>query len=719
MELTRLEINNFKGLRFIEIPTSRFVCLIGQNNAGKSSLLQALLLFIEGKKTEPGMYFDPGSPITIAVRLESITDEDLAHILNEEHRKRFSEILTNGVITLLRRFETNGTSRLRWIARVPLEERFRPTEIDIFLSGKKPGTPFAEELTKIYPEIQDKVGVKTNQTQARSLIEEVVSQIPNTSKCDSEMDLPSGIDNSVRPLLPEPIYIPAVKDLADEIATKESASFGKLLSILLNQIAPELENVEETFKLLRKSLNRIKEPDGTMSDSRLEAVRSIEDLVQTHVRENFPKIELDIRIPPPEIKAVLSAAQIWIDDGVPGLVDSKGDGLKRSVTFAILRSFVELRRMQKLKDAKIPTSTNYLFLFEEPELYLHPNAQKTLFDALTEISKVNHVFVSTHSPLFFSPGATGTFVKLAKQLDASVATKPFSVALSIDLRNLDSKSQFQIISYETNNIVFFSDTVVLLEGDSDLILFPHIARTLNPNWAPERVGISLCRIGGKGNISRYREFFGAFKARVCVIADLDCLAGGFEHLQPSPECVAARVALLQTVDRIVGAGRIQGIPRSRQIREMQASAALQEQFRTFMDTIDRRKRGEATDEEVQNAEEQFFADRIADKRLQVLEDSQDKEVIGKKREILRLLRKQDVYILEKGDIESYYPGTVTGPDKPSRAIRFCNTVTDRDAILRLCDEAVCADGTTTDKEFNVIFSGIFGNVLGAAAKPVL
>jgi energy-coupling factor transporter ATP-binding protein EcfA2 len=455
MEITRLRIVNFKGLRSVDIPTSRFVCLIGQNNAGKSSLLQALLLFIDGKKAEPEMYFDPSNPITITVRLESISDEDLSHITNLEHKSRLSEILIDRSLILVRRYETNGTSRLRWLARVPLEERFKPDSIDALLQGKKPGAPFAAELAISFPELVDKVGAKTNQTQARALVDELASQIPDISKCDCEMDLPSGIDNSVRPLLPEPIYIPAVKDLADEIATKDSASFGKLLSILLNQVTPQLEGVEETFRVLRRSLNRVKEDDGSYSDSRLDAVRNIESLVQSHIRENFPRVELDIRIPPPEIKAVLSSAQIWINDGVLGLADTKGDGLKRSITFAILRSYVELRRTQKLKDSINQASANYLFLFEEPELYLHPNAQKTLFDALSEISKVNHVFVSTHSPLFFSAEATGTFVKLAKRSDSTVAAKPFSVALSVDLGDLDNKSRFQIISYETNNIAFF------------------------------------------------------------------------------------------------------------------------------------------------------------------------------------------------------------------------------------------------------------------------
>jgi len=295
------------------------------------------------------------------------------------------------------------------------------------LRAKKPGAFFAEDIGQIYPEIRERVDLKTNQTQARALIENLAAAVPDAQRCDRESDLPAGIDNTIRPLLPEPIYIAAVKDLGDEIATKESASFGRLLGILLNQIAPELEEADETFKFLKKSLNRVPQPDGSVLDTRLEAVRNIETLVQDHVRENFPRVELDIQIPPPEIKTVLSGAQIWVNDGVPGLIESKGDGLKRTVTFSILRAYVELKRMQRPL-AIGSAAPNYLFLFEEPELYLHPAAQGILFDALSEISKTNHVLVSTHSPMFFGHNATGTFVKLTKTLDPKVAPKPFTKA---------------------------------------------------------------------------------------------------------------------------------------------------------------------------------------------------------------------------------------------------------------------------------------------------
>ena len=38
MIMSHLRVENFKGLREIDVPLSRFACLIGENNAGKSSV---------------------------------------------------------------------------------------------------------------------------------------------------------------------------------------------------------------------------------------------------------------------------------------------------------------------------------------------------------------------------------------------------------------------------------------------------------------------------------------------------------------------------------------------------------------------------------------------------------------------------------------------------------------------------------------------------------
>jgi putative ATP-dependent endonuclease of OLD family len=705
--VTHLSVQNFKGLREISVPLSRFVCLIGENNAGKSSFLQALLLFVDGKKLESSLYFDPNLPVLISVRFENVSESDLDLIVNEEHRSRFREMLVGDAITLVRRYETGGTSRLRRIARVPLEERFKESSIDTLLKSKKPSSAFANEIASVYPEITAQLDSKTNQTTARALIDKLVRGVPDEQKEDFETDLPAGIDNTIRPILPEPIYISAVKDFADEIATKDSASFGKLLGILLNQIGPALEQAEQTFKVLRQNLNRIDQADGSVLDGRLDAVKNIEMVVQEYVRENFPKVELDIRIPPPEIKTVLSGAEIWVNDGVRGLIESKGDGLRRTVTFSILRAYVELRRLQKLPTTAPAGSSNYLFLFEEPELYLHPAAQGILFAALNEISKTNHVVVTTHSPLFFGPDATGTFIKLTKASDSAVAHKPFTKAHCVDLSGLDDKSRFQIISYETNNNAFFYNKVVLVEGDSELLVLPHFARMLNEDWTTERAGVGFCKLGGKGNISRYREFFKGFEVQVCIVGDLDCVLEGFEQLDPSVECLGIRERLFVSVDRYAEAQNVDGIIRSKDIRDMQQSTTRQNLFKSLVEVITKHKDGKATAEEIRVAEEQFFSDRITSKRRQVLEQCDDPEILELKRDLLRRLRDQDVFILERGTIEKYYPDGVNGVDKPSKAIDVCARTTSREHVTRLCDNIVGGQPGDEGKEFAVIFSAIF------------
>jgi putative ATP-dependent endonuclease of OLD family len=114
------------------------------------------------------------------------------------------------------------------------------------------------------------------------------------------------------------------------------------------------------------------------------------------------------------------------------------------------------------------TRYRYLLMFEEPELFLHPEAQKILFSALHVFSTHNQVVVTTHSPLFMGPDATATFVRLSKTLPAD-GSKPFSAAVPVDLSGLGARDEFQIICFENNNAAFFAKKVVLVEGDSDVI----------------------------------------------------------------------------------------------------------------------------------------------------------------------------------------------------------------------------------------------------------
>jgi putative ATP-dependent endonuclease of OLD family len=707
MRIAQLTVQNFKALRDVSLPMSRFVCIIGQNNSGKSSLLQSLLLFVEGRKLNASYFYDESKDITISVRFEEVTESDL-ELLAEEHRPRFEPLLVNNSVTLVRRYDPDGTHRLKCVTLVPSDPRFSAEQIDSLTKGKKPGNDFADEIIQAFPELEGAVDAKTNQTRVKELVAELASHVPDEAKEEREMDLPTGIDNSIRSFLPEPIYIPAVKDLGDEIKTKDSTSFGKLLGILLTAISSELGEAEEEFRDLKKKLNVIEQGDGTSVDNRLDAVKTVESTVERFVQEHFGSVGISIHIPPPDIKTVLSNAEVWADDGVKGLIETKGDGLKRAVTFSILRSYVELKRRAQLAESAAPSS-GYLFLFEEPELYLHPTAQRFLFDALSEIGQTNHVVLSTHSPLFFSADQTGTFVKLTKRQDPGSQGKPFGHALPVDLTSVDNKTRFQLISYETNNTAFFADTVVLVEGDTDYLVFPHLAHLLKPSWSFERSGIALCRVQGKGSFGRYREFFGAFEVRTIVLADLDCIVDGFEHLGAIESCVTQRAELLAEVDRVIANKAVEPQLSSDHLKKTAESPTRRGRWEALCEAHERCERGDASSKDLRAAGESFFAPETALSRRSVLEDSSNTDALRLKRELLALLRGCDVYLLERGKIEAYFPAGIQGPDKPSRALDFIQKIDTRELAVALCDQIPVGDSGQAVPEFEMIFSGIFEN----------
>lgn len=726
MRLTQLSINNYRALRDVTIPLSRFGCLIGENNSGKSSFLQALSLFFSGTKLAASHFFDESKPIRIAVTFDGITDADLAR-LAEEHRTRVAGIVKNGRLVLVRNYDATGKSSLLYNTLTPSDARFSADSIASLVKSQRAGQTFVNKVVQAFPELNGVVDATMNQDAVKQKIQELADSLPDDQKTAADQPLPTGIDKSIEPMLPDPIYIPAVKDLADDIKTTESTPFGKILAILLQAVEPKLPDAKKLFEELNAKLNRVQQPDGTVVDGRLDEVKLIESTVEKYVRESFADVALRITIPPPELKTVFSSARIYANDGVDGLIDSKGDGLRRAIVFSILRSYVALKAKLAPATTTIeepaqaaepaqpqvePAPASYLLLFEEPELFLHPKAQHILFDALRVFAKEHHVLVTTHSPMFFGPRATETFVKLRKVSDAGIAPKPFTQVRPVDLSDMTAKDQFQIICFENNNAAFFADTVVLVEGDSDYLLMPHIARTLDPAWDTAKVPVVFARITGKGNIRRYRDFFTRFGVRVPVIADLDLLVNGFDHIAPDDAVKTARDNLLAKVDELIVPDA--NGPSAKDAKEAHDSGELRGLWRKVRESQAKLKAGTCTQAEHDAAVEAFFAWQCKSDRLEVLKTSTDAQMLQLKHRLLEMLRAVDVYVLERGAIEQYYPDTITGADKPSRAQDFCAKVATRDAILACCGEQeFMRDGALVkEKEFTLIFGRIFNRMNG-------
>lgn len=151
-------------------------------------------------------------------------------------------------------------------------------------------------------------------------------------------------------------------------------------------------------------------------------------------------------------------------------------------------------------------------------------------------------------------------------------------------------------------------------------------------------------------------------------------------------------------------------PSAKDAKDAHDSGELRGLWRKVKDAQSKLRSGECTQAEHDAAVEAFFAWQRKSDRLAVLKTSTDVEMLQLKHLLLDMLRKVDVFILERGAIEQYYPDAITGADKPSKAQDFCAKVATRDEILACCGEqSVERNGIPQSiKEFDLIFQGIFG-----------
>jgi len=709
MIFSNIHIRNYKALRDVSIPLSKFVCLTGENNAGKSSVLQALVLFMSPVKLDSNYFFDPSKEITITVKFSDITEADLAR-LDEEPRERIREIINSGILELTRRFKYEGENDLGYYTLLPKNKNYSKETVDAQLKGKK-GNTLKDAIAALFPDKTAEIPADiSTQKDGKALIEKWGEALPNDQKERQFKTIPTGAGFSINPLLPEDIYIPAVKDLKADVSVTQGSSFGKVLGILMGRIEAKLTEEKGLFDKLRAKLTRVQKEDS-VEDNRLQEIRDIESTIQKYVRESFANIDLELEIPPPELKSVLSTARIFVNDGTKGPLDFKGDGLRRAVVFAILRTYVEeISKRKPEQEAQAgdgavkPSEKGYVLLFEEPELFLHPDAQKILFEALRIFSKDHHVIVTTHSPLFLGPGAA-TFVRMSKASKADVP-KPFTLATPVDLKDMNPKDEFQLICFENNNAALFSKKVVLVEGDSEVIVFPHIASTLKPDWSCTKHSVAFVQAKGKGSIQRYRRFFNRFKLPTFVIADLDVIIRDFYKLDPSADQLKMRDELLVLVDKTIPKEIPE--PSGKNVKDAQGKGSLKALWGKAREAKIQYDADKSKLPELEKTVQDFFDWEKKESRVAAMQNPPNKEIANALGKLLSSLRGTGVFVLSKGEIEDYYPaGAITGLDKPSKAQCYRNVITTRDQVVANCPMIQVGANAATKPELEIICEAVF------------
>jgi len=164
-------------------------------------------------------------------------------------------------------------------------------------------------------------------------------------------------------------------------------------------------------------------------------------------------------------KAVDGIQLVWRDAyGVDIPFELRGAGVRRLFMVA----YFQYEAAESLHEEGGP---RYVFCIEEPEVHLHPGAQRILLDALTELTRLGHtVLLTTHSPVF--AGATGLGNVILVTRDGAA-----SAALQHPL--IDHIAVARELGVEASDRLVGKNRVILVEGPRDVEFYSFVLTQLH------------------------------------------------------------------------------------------------------------------------------------------------------------------------------------------------------------------------------------------------
>jgi len=512
MKIQKIEVRNYRSLHNITIYPKDILALVGRNNSGKSNVIKALELFFESKtrlvNAECFCNHKTEKPIEIFITFEQLSDWE---------RKQFESWMDEDKLVVGREIVCTGADSYTFnnlaMTKIPEPEWLR----EDIISGEKVtewwskkdelkinGLDFGVELGTSKP------GVGKWKEAVKKFLDEHRDEIPWKKE---RRENPKGYPGVLKGALPEFIHIPAVRDISEEAKVAKTNPFGQLINSVLVKISGEQKDaISKQLKEIEKRLNRSEEGE------RITEIKDIEARLNKLMSE-LMDCDIEIEMAMPQLREVFGAAKIYADDGIRTTIETKGHGMQRSMIFTILRAYAELAHVQKAGEKAEERTT--IFAIEEPELYLHPQSQRTLMSVFREIaSGRDQIIYSTQSSLFVDISYFDQVCVMRRekrderyesyptQLSMQTMVEDLKARKGVDATEEGIREQYSNVFNPMINEGFFADKVVIVEGPSEQYALPIYADALRYNL--DRNNISVVHSDGKGQMDRLLRVFSGF-----------------------------------------------------------------------------------------------------------------------------------------------------------------------------------------------------------------
>lgn len=479
---------------------------IGQNNHGKSNLLTALLFFFGESSCQELDFRNGTDQLSVEITFDDLDELDLRTFQKYVNAKQ--------EITVRRSAEKNTTKcEYRGYVEEPIDDWLIESNANRYAkredAEKTPLKDILPESGRITKAIFVAAQVKYIENNRDSL--NFQRSLESTPFLGAK-SVASGIWGEV-------YFIPAVKKASDEVSVKGTTAFSKLYQRVLNAMSESSEEflrAKTEMATLVKRLNKL-DHTGAMNEDRPSELTEFEALLDSELSDWDTKVDVEIILP--DVDGILKiGTNVWIDDGIRTDIQRKGQGLQRALIFALIRALAKLSESDRRnEDVARKASRSTYFIFEEPELFLHPQAQRSLFASLQELSKSAQVCLCTHSSAFLNLEWYKSICRVEKKDSKSPTT---ITQCTVDIFAGDNaKKQFNL-SYWINpdrSEIFFAKKVILVEGPTDKTILPKLAQDLDIY----RHEVTLVDCGSKDNIPQYINLLNYFGLPYVAVYDKD------------------------------------------------------------------------------------------------------------------------------------------------------------------------------------------------------
>ena len=369
MKLCRIVIEGFRGYaERIEVAVEDLTAIVGKNDAGKSSLLEALEIFFNGsavkmdsddackadgvdpRQVRIGCVFDdlPASVVLDSSCETTFAQEELLNANGELeiHRIYNCSLKTPKAATFVvahHRLRDDGSTLLS-LKNKPLKDLAK--ELGLTVEDTKKNPLLREAIRGTLTTDPAVVELAMEEENCAAIIKSIEGHLPIFALFQSDRpstDTDSEVQNPVKLAIEE-----AIKQAEDDLKKAE------------DQVTKQIREV------LERTLEKLKDIDADLAK------------------------ELKPRFDPPSWKGAFKI-KLDSDNGVP--LNKRGSGVRRLILLSFFRAEAERRRSEK-------EAPSVIYAIEEPETSQHPNNQRMLMEAFRDLTEAGtaQVLFTTHVP---------------------------------------------------------------------------------------------------------------------------------------------------------------------------------------------------------------------------------------------------------------------------------------------------------------------------------